>query len=81
MWRPRQGMVIVAGVGLAPLRPVVLTALADRSRYGRIVLLRQARDPSHSALASELERWRRDGVEVGVTVNQADTSWRGGCDW
>ena len=27
------------GVGLAPLRPVVLGALAERDRYGRVVLI------------------------------------------
>jgi NAD(P)H-flavin reductase len=59
------------------LRPVVLTALADRSRYGRIVLLAGARTPGDLLYAGELERWRRDGVELAVTVDQADAGWSG----
>ena len=73
----RDIVVVAGGIGLAPLRPVVLTALADRSRYGRIVLLAGARTPGDLLYADELERWRRDGVEVAVTVDQADSSWSG----
>ena len=73
-----QDIVIVAGgIGLAPLRPVVLTALADRSSYGRIVLLVGARTPGDLLYTDELERWRRDGVEVAVTVDRADIGWSG----
>ena len=73
----RDIVIVAGGIGLAPLRPVVLTALADRSRYGRIVLLVGARTPADLLYAGELERWRHDGVEVAVTVDQADTGWSG----
>jgi anaerobic sulfite reductase subunit B len=73
----RDIVIVAGGIGLAPLRPVVLTALADRSRYGRIVLLVGARTPGDLLYAGELESWRRDGVEVAVTVDRADTSWSG----
>ena len=73
----RDIVIVAGGIGLAPLRPVVLTALADRSRYGRIVLLTGARTPGDLLYADELERWRRDGVEVAVTVDRADSGWSG----
>ena len=73
----RDIVIVAGGIGLAPLRPVVLTALADRSRYGRIVLLAGARTPGDLLYTDELERWRHDGVEVAVTVDQADTGWSG----
>jgi anaerobic sulfite reductase subunit B len=73
----RDIVIVAGGIGLAPLRPVVLTALADRSRYGRIVLLVGARTSGDLLYADELERWRRDGVEVAVTVDRADTGWSG----
>ena len=73
----RDIVIVAGGIGLAPLRPVVLTALADRSRYGRIVLLAGARTPGDLLYAGELERWRRDGVEVAVTVDRADSGWSG----
>jgi anaerobic sulfite reductase subunit B len=73
----RDLVIVAGGIGLAPLRPVVLTALADRSRYGRIVLLAGTRTPGDLLYAGELDGWRRDGVEVAVTVDQADSGWSG----
>jgi len=73
----RDIVIVAGGIGLAPLRPVVLAALADRSRYGRIMLLAGARTPGDLLYTDELERWRHDGVEVAVTVDQADTGWSG----
>ena len=73
----RDIVIVAGGIGLAPLRPVVLTALADRSRYGRIVLLVGARTPGDLLYIDELERWRRDGVEVVITVDRADSGWSG----
>jgi anaerobic sulfite reductase subunit B len=73
----RDVVIVAGGIGLAPLRPVVLTALADRSRYGRIVLLVGARTPGDLLYADELGRWRRDGVEVAVTVDRAGSGWSG----
>jgi anaerobic sulfite reductase subunit B len=73
----RDIVIVAGGIGLAPLRPVVLTALADRSRYGRIVLLAGTRTPADLLYADELEQWCRDGVEVAVTVDRADSGWSG----
>ena len=39
----RDLVIVAGGVGLAPLRPVVLGALADRDRYGRVTLIAGAR--------------------------------------
>jgi len=73
----RDIVIVAGGIGLAPLRPVMLTALADRSRYGRIVLLVGARTPGDLLYADELERWGCDGVEVAVIVDRADSGWNG----
>ncbi|HEX6472130.1 MAG TPA: FAD/NAD(P)-binding protein [Streptosporangiaceae bacterium] len=73
-----QDLVIVAGgIGLAPLRPVVLAALADRDRYRRVVLLVGARTPRDLLFPAEIAAWRERGIEVAVTVDQADAGWTG----
>src|SRR6266498_3611939 len=41
----RDVVVVAGGIGLAPLRPVLLAALAQREWFGRIVLLAGARSP------------------------------------
>lgn len=73
----RDVVVVAGGIGLAPLRPLLLAALTDRARYGRIVLLAGARTPADLLYPDELEQWRRDGVEVAVTVDRPDADWAG----
>ncbi len=73
----RDIVVVAGGIGLAPLRPVLLAALADRPRYGRIVLLAGARSPDDLLYTDELRRWQRDGVEVATTVDRPGRHWNG----
>jgi anaerobic sulfite reductase subunit B len=73
----RDLLVVAGGIGLAPLRPVVLAALAARARYGRIVLLVGARSPGDLIFTRELETWRRRGADVRVTVDHGHPGWSG----
>lgn len=71
-------VIVAGGIGLAPLRPVLYHALANRSRYGRVALFYGARTPGDLLFARELESWRgRFDLEVEVTVDRAGESWRG----
>jgi len=70
-------VILTGGIGLAPLRPALYAALANRDAYGRLVLLYGGRDPEQLLYARELGRWERSGVEVAVTVDQATGDWRG----
>jgi anaerobic sulfite reductase subunit B len=73
----RDLVVVAGGIGLAPLRPVVLAALAARERYGRIVVLAGARSAGDLIFARELDAWRRQGVDVAVTIDPPATGWHG----
>lgn len=70
-------VVVAGGIGLAPLRPVVLATIgARRARYGAVSVLYGARTPLDLLYMDELTGWRNElGVEV--TVDAADTSWTG----
>jgi len=71
-------VVIAGGLGLAPLRPALCRLLAERRRYGRIVLLCGARGPEDILFRAEIEHWRRQlDLEVEVTVDHAGREWRG----
>jgi NAD(P)H-flavin reductase len=74
-----QDVVIIAGgIGLAPLRPAMYHMLANREKYGRIILLYGARTPEDMLYPSELQKWRgRFDLEVDVTVNSAMRGWSG----
>jgi NAD(P)H-flavin reductase len=74
-----QDLVIVAGgVGLAPLRPVVLAALADRHRFGRVTLIAGARSRDDFLFRAELDDWARsDAIDVHMTVDVPVQGWPG----
>jgi NAD(P)H-flavin reductase len=78
---PAQGADVVfvaGGLGLAPLRPAIYHVLANRHRYGRVVILFGSRNPKDLLYRRELERWRqRLDVDIEVTVDHADADWRG----
>lgn len=71
-------LIIAGGIGLAPLRPTLLAALAERDRYRRVVLLVGCRTPDQLLFLEELEQWGAGSdLEVHVTVDAAPSGWRG----
>jgi len=71
-------VIITGGLGLAPLRPALYQLLAERERYGLIVLLYGTRSPEQILYRDELEEWRRRlDMDIVITVDHADTDWRG----
>jgi NAD(P)H-flavin reductase len=76
--RRKDVCVIAGGIGLAPLRPVIYSLLRERKKYGRIILLYGARSPLDLLYRVELEEWSREhNMEVLVTVDRGDSSWKG----
>lgn len=69
---------VAGGVGLVPLRPAVLEALADPGRFRRVAIVVGARTPGDLLFQDELAEWgRRPHVQVVATVDHADRSWHG----
>lgn len=73
----RELLVVAGGLGLAPLRSLVLTATRDRDRFVRLALAYGARSPADIIYRADLDRWSGTGAEVAVTVDRADPSWTG----
>ncbi len=74
----RDLVMVAGGVGLCPLRPAVLGALAQRSRYGKVTLIVGARSRSDFVFAAQLEKWAEDPqIELHVTVDVPVQGWRG----
>lgn len=71
-------LLVAGGVGLAPLRPVLLGALAGRARHGRITLVLGAREPAEFLYAGEIRSWaERDDLVVISTVDHSAPDWAG----
>jgi len=71
-------VVVAGGIGLAPLRPVVLDVLARRDRFGVVSIIYGARSPGDLLFEHELHLWRsRFDMETEVTVDRSDENWFG----
>jgi NAD(P)H-flavin reductase len=76
--RGKDVLFVAGGLGLAPLRPAILGALAQRSEFGRVIVLYGARTPDSLLFRRDLEAWRgRLDCDVEVTVDHAATDWHG----
>ncbi len=74
----RDLVIVAGGVGLAPLRPVVLDALTHRDSYRRVVLVAGARSPDEFLFRDQLDVWARTpGLEVVLTIDRPAQGWDG----
>lgn len=73
--RGRDVLVVGGGIGLAPLRPLILSVLADPGAYGRLSVLVGARTPGDLIGRTETESWPTEFT--GVTVDRPGPGWRG----
>jgi NAD(P)H-flavin reductase len=70
-------LLIAGGIGLAPLRPALYAIISNRTRYARVALLVGTRTPDILIYRGEIERWRKRGIDVKVTVDAAPPGWQG----
>lgn len=74
----RDILLLGGGVGMAPLRSLLLALLEDRPKFGRIILCYGARTPSDLLYKDQLRQWTAsDGLEVHLTVDKEDDGWHG----
>jgi NAD(P)H-flavin reductase len=74
----RDVVIMAGGIGLAPLRPVIYRLLAQRKKYGRIVLLYGCRTQQDRVYSRELDAWENEAsMDVLVTVDNATEDWSG----
>jgi len=74
----RDLVIVAGGVGLAPLRPVVLGALANRDAYGTVTLIAGARSRDDFLFADELQEWSgSSSIDVHMTVDIPVQGWPG----
>ena len=66
------------GLGMAPLRTLLLFMLDNRADYGNITLIYGGRTPEHLCFKDELKEWAARGdMQVELTVDVPDKAWAG----
>jgi NAD(P)H-flavin reductase len=70
-------VIVAGGIGLAPLRPVIHHAMANRHRYRNVSVLIGARTPADLLYPAEYESWREAGLNISSTVDVPAIGWDG----
>ena len=71
-------LIVAGGIGLAPLRSLIQTLLADRDRFGRLIVMYGAREPNELLFTADLAAWAADPRnEILVTVDRTAEGWTG----
>lgn len=75
--RQRDLLFVAGGIGLAPLRPAIVEALARREQFGRVTLIYGARTPDTLLYEREFAAWERKGLTIQTIVDRAAHGWLG----
>ncbi|MBI1321177.1 MAG: Ni/Fe hydrogenase subunit gamma [Candidatus Hydrogenedens sp.] len=71
-------VILAGGIGLAPLRPAIRQVIAQREKFGNVVILYGARTPEDILFRKELQSWRGHfDLNVEVTVDRVTGAWGG----
>jgi NAD(P)H-flavin reductase len=76
--RGRDVLFIAGGLGVVPLRSLIVNVLDERPDFKRVIIMYGARNPSEVLYKDELAQWQaRPDVEFYQTVDVADETWTG----
>lgn len=67
---------VAMGTGVAPLRSALRCVIAQRERFGQLVVLYGARTPDEFCYRDEVDDWEKAGVELRRVISRPD-----GHDW
>jgi NAD(P)H-flavin reductase len=77
-WKGKNLVFIGGGCGLAPIWPVIQTAVARRADFKDITVFYGGRSPRDIMYAAELEKLR-GSAEVHLSVDKAEEGWNAYC--
>ncbi len=77
-WRGKNLYFIGGGCGLAPIWPVITTAVAQRANFKNITVFYGGRTSRDIMYRAELEKLR-ESVDVHLSIDKAEEGWNGYC--
>lgn len=67
-------IIVAGGIGLAPLRPVVLNIINNRNMYKKVELLYGVKMADQFLFTDEYQEWQKNNVDVNLTVDMGSTN-------
>lgn len=75
-WKGKDVFFVGGGIGMAPIRTIMLHLLENKADYGRISLLYGARSPRDMAYSYELDGWLRNpDLDCTLTIDNPFEGW------
>jgi NAD(P)H-flavin reductase len=72
----RDLVIVAGGCGLAPLRPVIVQVLAQRSNFRRVTVVAGGRTPQHFLFRNEADGWTQNPhLDAELIVDAAGPDW------
>ena len=68
---------VAGGIGLAPLRPLIEYWLSRPDEAGNLTMFYGSRTPEEFCFNRDFPRWRKDGLDLRLTVDQTAKEWDG----
>lgn len=70
-------VIMAGGLGLAPLRSVLMKASSSKTKPNRTALVYGARQPDEILFHDEMAGWAEAGIDIKLTVDRATNDWQG----
>jgi sulfhydrogenase subunit gamma (sulfur reductase) len=75
-WEGKNILIAGGGIGLAPLRPLILYILSNREKYGDLTVLYGARTPEDLCYKYDLKEWKESkDLKLVQTIDAACYGW------
>ena len=75
-WKGKDIFFVGGGIGMAPIRTIMMHILENRKDYGKVSLLYGARTPRDMAFSYETEDWlRRDDLDCTLCIDAPFDGW------
>jgi len=75
-WEGKNLLFIGGGIGLAPLRPLILQILNNKDKYKKLTLLYAARTPDDFCFKYDIEKWEESkDIDLILTIDNECSGW------
>ncbi len=75
--RDQNVLLIAGGLGLAPLRAPISYVQENRNHFREVNIIYGTKSPSQLLFKYQYEMWQKDDLDLSITVDEADSSWKG----
>ena len=70
-------VLITGGCGIPPIAALLEYVIKNKKDFGRVYLIYGAKTPDEILLKNKVEKWKKDGIHVIITIDKPIEGWDG----